>query len=645
MNANTQRPSFNLFMMLVTTAMLAGCGMFASADDQLTESEQLLASGQYSEALIALRNVLTEQPESARAQLALARVSVKLGNADAAEKALDDAVKFGADKATVDALRADLYLSMGGFEPLLKDIDSNVLTIAEPRRTQLRAQALAGLRRCPEASPLARQLLVSDPTQVTPRQALAECTAQRGNLPDALVLAEQAIAAQPDSAEAWMMRGRLEQLMGRGKEAEASWNKALQLAPGQLSVGQQMIILSTLADLQATRDDLVALQATHQSMVRIAPQSLVAEVLAARLALMKGDTATATPALQKIVGQAPNLAPAHAALMSSLLAQRSIEQALRQIGLLRQAAPEARNFIALETVIGNLAKAPADSEEYWLAMAAAQAGFNQPGLARMALEAALQKQPPSLNAQAALVQLHLRMGNPRAALAAADKLAMQAPDNLTALMLKAEAHNALEEFPQAAAAVQQVWAKAPSAAVAVALYQARVKAKSGDEVQPLQQWLASNPGDVNVRSLYADVLRVKGQNREAIAELEKAAAAAPKNPLVLNNLAWLYYIEKNPRALATAKRAHDLVPRQPSIADTYGWILVESGRASDGLKVLQAALDDGGAGLMDLRFHHAAALARAGQTAPAKAELQALMAEKTEFASRAEAQKLMAQLP
>ena len=61
-------------------------------------------------------------------------------------------------------------------------------------------------------------------------------------------------------------------------------------------------------------------------------------------------------------------------------------------------------------------------------------------------------------------------------------------------------------------------------------------------------------------------------------------------PAALNNLAWLYYERKDPRALEIAKKAYELAPNSAPIADTYGWILVEKGEIAKGIEILSKAV-------------------------------------------------------
>ena len=54
-------------------------------------------------------------------------------------------------------------------------------------------------------------------------------------------------------------------------------------------------------------------------------------------------------------------------------------------------------------------------------------------------------------------------------------------------------------------------------------------------------------------------------------------------------MAWLYFEIKDDRAIETAKRAVALAPNAAEVLDTYGWILVQSGKKSEGIGWLEKA--------------------------------------------------------
>jgi predicted Zn-dependent protease len=143
--------------------------------------------------------------------------------------------------------------------------------------------------------------------------------------------------------------------------------------------------------------------------------------------------------------------------------------------------------------------------------------------------------------------------------------------------------------------------------------------------------------------VYAESLVAGGQADRAIAQYELLARDERSNAMVLNNLAWLYHEAGDSRAEATAKRAYDGAPRNGAIADTYGWILVQSGKVAPGLPILEQAVKDAGSG-PEVHYHYAVALANAGQRDKARAELLSLTSRTQSFESFPKAQQLLAEL-
>ena len=85
------------------------------------------------------------------------------------------------------------------------------------------------------------------------------------------------------------------------------------------------------------------------------------------------------------------------------------------------------------------------------------------------------------------------------------------------------------------------------------------------------------------------------------------------------------------------------MPDNGAIVDTLGWILVQRGSVEDGEKLLRQAVEMEN-GRPEIRYHHAAALAKLGRTDEARKTLDEILAGDDKFASRNDAEKLMAEL-
>jgi Tfp pilus assembly protein PilF len=631
---------------LLTACLLltAGCDVFTSPAERVTRAEQLIARGAYSEALVELNVALEKSPNDARAQLALARVSLRLDSPDAATRALDVAEKAKADPAQLAELRATVALLEAKNEAVLSATDAATSQIASPARETLRLRALVALNRFPDAIELARSVAGRDSTAAIAAVSLAECYARLGNAAGARNLLDSAVKRHPDAAEAWLARGRLLQIDGKASAAEESYSSALRTAGGQLTLLQQLNAASALGDLQLARGDVTAARATYQQMVNLAPDGAFSGMLGARLLLADGKPGEAVAAIQGLIAKREDVDAVRMALASAQLANGTLQQAAAQVSALAQKNPAAAPLKMASDVLARLPTLKPDTVEYWLSAAGVQVSLGQVHMARLALRRAIEIDPQAPAPQAALAELELRSGNTAESLRIANSLLVKQPDNRAALALLAEASRADGQYAQAAAALERLWDLAPSAGTALALARARDEGKLGNAPAALAAWLAGHPDDLLVRGAYADSLRQAGDNARAMAEFEAVLAKAPTLVPALNNLAWLYYLEKDPRAVPTARRAWQGATHSRSVADTYGWLLVESGAVQDGLNVLEGAWNDGGLVDPELRYHYAAALARAGQAPRAAEQLRLLLAEVPDFPSRDAAQALAARL-
>ena len=149
--------------------------------------------------------------------------------------------------------------------------------------------------------------------------------------------------------------------------------------------------------------------------------------------------------------------------------------------------------------------------------------------------------------------------------------------------------------------------------------------------------------DSEVRILLAEAYRIAADYRQAINEYDQIVAAEPANAYALNNLAWVYFLANDARAEATARKAYALKPDNGSIADTLGWILIDRGSLDEGTDLLRKAVELT-SGRAEIRYHLAAALSKAGDNGEARQLLQDILSTNEQFASRRDAQELLAQL-
>ena len=131
--------------------------------------------------------------------------------------------------------------------------------------------------------------------------------------------------------------------------------------------------------------------------------------------------------------------------------------------------------------------------------------------------------------------------------------------------------------------------------------------------------------DLVILRALGEVQSLLGRNDEARKSYGAVIAASPRDASAMNSYALLLHRIKDPEAMRVAERAVKLAPSQAVYADTYGWLLAESGDLDNGVRVLRdARLREPGNG--QIRWHLASALAKAGHKQEAKEELKAALA-------------------
>jgi putative PEP-CTERM system TPR-repeat lipoprotein len=262
--------------------------------------------------------------------------------------------------------------------------------------------------------------------------------------------------------------------------------------------------------------------------------------------------------------------------------------------------------------------------------------------ARVRLEAAARGRPAWVAPTAMLVHLDIAAKSYDRALDRLTQLEKAGAPGATVDELRGDTLFAAGRMTQALEAYDRAARLRPGAALSIKVYRA---ARAGGRERPeavLLDWLKTHPSDALVRVALAEHYQAAGDRRGAIAQYEQAVKVL-QAPALLNNLAWLYQEAGDPRAQELARRAYQEAPENHGIADTYGWILLNSGNIGDSLPILEKAAR-GEPGSAEVQYHYAAALAKAGQKEAAATVLRKLFEQNASFSSRSAAQALLESL-
>jgi len=200
------------------------------------------------------------------------------------------------------------------------------------------------------------------------------------------------------------------------------------------------------------------------------------------------------------------------------------------------------------------------------------------------------------------------------------------------------------QFPAAITNYRAALAKEKNTDTALRLY--RAEALAGDSAKGLvflDQWSRDNPDDLPALGVLADEYLRTGNLAAARSAYERLLQRSPENVSALNNLAQVAMRQGDKAALGHAERAFQLANGDTAVMDTLGWALVQQGQLDRGIGLLRdARLRD--ASNPEIRYHFAAALAKAGREAEARSELKGILKDGVAFYELDDARKLEARL-
>jgi cellulose synthase operon protein C len=111
----------------------------------------------------------------------------------------------------------------------------------------------------------------------------------------------------------------------------------------------------------------------------------------------------------------------------------------------------------------------------------------------------------------------------------------------------------------------------------------------------------------------------------------------------MNNMAWALHQLKDPTQSRSPSRPMQLAPQNPSIIDTLGTLLVETGNQTRGLELLKQAVSIAPK-TPEFRLHLAEALIKIGNKDAARSEIDTILKDHQNTAAAASARELVGKL-
>ncbi|CAK0760179.1 hypothetical protein CCP3SC1_310035 [Gammaproteobacteria bacterium] len=491
--------------------------------------------------------------------------------------------------------------------------------------TQAKTRILLGRLYLEQGNPEAEQELElarrlgADPKEVLP--LLGHSLLAQGK---ARAVLERIKPSNPTSsslrAQIAVLYGQAQLMLGQFDAATASFIEALasESTSGMARVG--------LAWAALARSNLDQAEAEATRALSLDARLTEAWLAKAEVSRLRGRSAEAERAFARVLVLAPFNLSARLGRAAMALAQHQPETAAEDLRVASQIAPQNP---LLNRLHGLLAYERGD-------LAGAIEALHQ-------MLTTDQEGRSTTHLLGTLIDRELMAEHYQAVLLTARRLQGQAPQAALGYTAEGTVRMAQQDWGGAARVLTAAYQREPNARLALNLYIARSNSKESGAEAILESWFSAHPENIETRITAAIALQQNGQRQMAQAYYEKALETQSDHPVALNNLAWLYLEDRDPRALSIAELAYRQSPNNPQVLDTYGWVLVNEGDPQRGLFPLQQAVSgapqDG-----SIRYHWAVALVQIGRSEDARQELEKLLHDLATFPQRSAAQALLARL-
>jgi putative PEP-CTERM system TPR-repeat lipoprotein len=599
-----------------------------------------------------LRKYLEANPNHVYARKLLAQALLKSAQPGDAVAVLAPALKDPGADAQLLALAGQSYMQVNDFDKASSYFEK-ASTLAPKAAALHTSLGLSKMAQGDKASAERELELGASLDSASGRAGTTLVAAQMRmkNYDKALAAAQALEKTQPNDPTLHNLKGGIYLAKNDPAAARASFERALAAKPDFFPA------LANLAQLDLQQKQPERARQRFEAVLAKDKDNLAVMAALAALANGEGKTAEATGWLEKANAARPEAVAPALQLGAQYLASGQQQKALtlaRKYQAANGTNPELLDLLARAQLANDDAAGALDSYGKLAALAPKSAAvqvqlahahllLKNEAAANDDLNKALALQPGFLPAQVAQVQLAEQKGNTDAAIAIARQLQKQHPAEPNAFMLEGDLAARHDRTEQALAAYEKAFAVSKSAPVLVKIHQQLVKSgKDEAAAQRLARWQKDNPQDVQVPLYLAERRLAEKDYKGAAAQLQAVLRQSPNNAVALNNLAWAYQQDKDPRALATAEQAYRLAGNSPAVLDTLGWLLLERGDVARALPLLQRA-----AGLTaepGIRYHFAVALQKSGDKENARKTLLELLGKGGRFPEAPAARALLREI-
>lgn len=486
-------------------------------------------------------DAVRKEPNSSDALAKLGQVYVLAGKADQAEETFKRIKNLPGGGPTNQSALGDFYLTTGQLEKARLEFDG--LHKAQPKEiafSRRLALILLNLGRDSEAEQVLNDLL-----------------------------------KQNSDTQGLLFRARLRLKQKRITEAMADLTQAQHQEPASAMVHFEMA-LAFLA-----QGNIPRARSSLGDALKYDPRMTSASIMLAQLELTRGSAQGAKNLAEKILKDNPRSLAPYLLHASALLKMRDYAAAEKELTLLQKALPKDA-VKAQATILAGLAEAREGQRDF--------AGSRR--LLQQSMQG-LDQQPIQLVAE--LTTTYLHEGKPQQAVDLLQGKLKEQPDNADYAALLGDLLVELHRYKEAEPVLSKALAQRPND-IKVASHLAFVytqKGRTQDADQILSRLRKQFPDNKAVH-IQSAAFYLRTNNRAlALQEFEQAYKLDSADPMVANNLAWLYLGAPQGNidvALKLAQQAHEKVPNSMEYSHTLAVILTKKNSFLQAISLLQECL-------------------------------------------------------
>ena len=613
-----------------------------------------LQQGNLGQAEMHFSNVVANQPSDVRAQRLLAETRSRRQTPEATLASLQPALEQTSNDPSILAMAGRLSLASGDREKALA-----YLAQAAAQRPQDKVPAVqleiantyltAGdLERAVEVL----QAMPQGGTTGYQREYMLMLTLLRqGQNDKAIAEADALLKRSGSDAAARKLVAGVYAAAGRRDLGREQFNEALKIKSSDSEA------LLGLARLNLAEGKTDAADKNFQAILANDPKNLIATLGAVVVADLRKDAAGAEKWLLKARTDHPQSAEAQLSVAQYYLGKREPNKATAVLDDAAKALPKsgaiahARGLLqfsagdipAAKTNLTLAVQLEPQSSAFALDLARVHLASRDLPRALEVLGSLLKSQPRFVPALALAAAASLQGNDAGKAAGYLERLKKVAPDAPVTLQLEGDFAAAQKRYKQAVEFYDKADPKGADRNVVFAKFRASVLGALARPALALSKWASSHPEDAGAVMALAEWRQGSGDVAGAIRLYEQGLERAPTNAILLNNLASLYQVRGDSRALPTAEKAFDAAPKAPAILDTFGWLLVSAGKPEKAVPMLAEAAKQMPKEA-EVQYHFAVALARLERTTEALPVLESALSGQLPAGVRADAQKLLGQL-